>query len=813
VSLSIERIWNGLWPLQVVVLTLLALGVSGLLPVLGPWLHSIVLTTAAAWLLWTLWVKRRAWRVPTWNEASRRLEQDSGVEHRPLQGLDDEPLKRDATDNALWQAHQRQLAARLAALKPKPPESDLPRRDRFAFRAGGLLALIAAVFLVGDDAFYHLGESVRPSFAAAPAAPPVVDVWVEPPEYTRAPPLFAQPDAEELAFPANSTLVVRVNNAEQPLLLIDAGQYMVERPLEPEAEGRHTLRLPIQEAEAIVLQDDENELAAWSVRVVPDKPPMAELPQPPSATERGATRIDYTASDDYGVTDAWAELRLIGPGDAQTGETMKLQVLLGDRAVPVAKGALFQDLTPHRWAGRQVQIRLFAVDAIDQQSASNAHTMVLPERIFEHPVAQAIIEQRKRLDQSAPFDKVARGLYEIAARPLAFDGDVVVFLGLSTAFNRLRLNDSRPEEARTQTQEAVRDLLWDVALRVEEGGLPAAERELRAAQRALQEALARDAPDEEIARLVERLRQAMREFAREMAQRAQPMPEGTMPEDGQEMIRGEDLEQMLDRIQELSETGAREAAQQLLSQLQQMTENMQAMRMSPQQQQQAAEMMRMMNQLDELRRQQQELMDETFRQNQQNAQQNRNGQPSPGTRPSQQGQRGQQGQQGQPMPGLAQKQEELRRQLGELMRQMGEGMGQIPQPLQDAEQAMRGAGESLQQGDGQGALGAEGEALQYLESAAQQMANQLSQQMGVGMGPGRPGGQMFGRPGQNRTGRDPLGREEGNNGQSTTEGAKIPEEFEIQRAREIRDELYRRSADPDRPQQEQEYLRRLLERF
>ena len=66
--------------------------------------------------------------------------------------------------------------------------------------------------------------------------------------------------------------------------------------------------------------------------------------------------------------------------------------------------------------------------------------------------------------------------------------------------------------------------------------------------------------------------------------------------------------------------------------------------------------------------------------------------------------------------------------------------------------------------------------------------------------------------GEGRTNRDPLGRE-GVGGQASTVGPKVPEEFDIQRARRIRDELYRRSADPARPPVEQEYLRRLLERF
>lgn len=46
-----------------------------------------------------------------------------------------------------------------------------------------------------------------------------------------------------------------------------------------------------------------------------------------------------------------------------------------------------------------------------------------------------------------------------------------------------------------------------------------------------------------------------------------------------------------------------------------------------------------------------------------------------------------------------------------------------------------------------------------------------------------------------------------------TQNVTIPEESDMQRARRIRDELYRRSGDRERPQFEREYIDRLLERF
>ena len=822
--------WNGLWPTQAIVLALLALGISGLLPALGPWLHSLLLLAAAAWLGWTLWRRRGAWTPPSREDAVRRLERDSGIEHRPLQAMADRPLDDSPTGRALWAAHQRQLAARLDALQPRAPVNDLPRLDRYAWRAGAFLALAVAVGAAGYGWRDRLAESLQPRFAsAAPAAPPAIELWAEPPAYTGRAPIFAPPAGEELRLPVGSSLIARVSDADSPSLRLDDRQ----QPLAEEAPGQYALTLEVGDATSIAVESGDAVLARWPVTVVPDMPPSATLRQAPSATERQALRLDYALYDDYGVAEAWAELRLAEDERlADLDEVLRLPFPLGNTARTEVQSSAFHDLTPHRWAGHRVLVRIVARDAMDQIGSSETMAVRLPERAFTHPVARQIIAARKQLDRGAAHIDVARLLAEIASYPGRFDHDTVVYLAISSSFHRLRHGDDQA------TKTAVRDVLWDTALRVEDGALPTAERELRAAQQALQEALARDAPPEEIRRLVEELREAMRRFAAELANRAGETPLDEQAGERQQSIAGEDLERMLDRIQDLAETGARDAAQNLLSQLQQMLESVrQAQRMSPEQRQQAEQMTQMLNQLREMQRRQQSLIDRTFQQNQQN-QPSPSGPPNPnagqpqqsfqfpnfgmpntmprgGQQPGQQPGKQQGGQQGgQPMPGLAGEQDQLRRDLGELMRQMGERFGSIPGGMQQAEQAMRAARDSLQQGAGQPALDAEGEALEHLSQMAEGMSQQLANQLGVGQQGGEPGnGMQPGSSGENRPGRrDPLGRE-GIAGQTSESGPRIPEESDMQRARRIRDTLYERSADPDRPIPEQNYLKRLLDQF
>jgi hypothetical protein len=148
----------------------------------------------------------------------------------------------------------------------------------------------------------------------------------------------------------------------------------------------------------------------------------------------------------------------------------------------------------------------------------------------------------------------------------------------------------------------------------------------------------------------------------------------------------------------------------------------------------------------------------------------------------------------------------LRKQLGELMRQMGEhGGGDIPKPFGRAERSMRESTEALQQGNNGGAVKPQGEAVDQLQRGLEDMAQQQQQMQSAAQ---REGNNQ-GRP----QGRDPLGRPLPGNGLGNGQDVKIPEEADVQRAREIQGELRRRSGDPARPKIERDYIDRLLKQF
>jgi uncharacterized protein (TIGR02302 family) len=787
-----ELLWPALWPAVGVAGAFVALALLDPWDYVSPWLHAAILAGFALALAGALWRARRGFALPPRAAALRRLERDSGFAHRPLATLEDVPAAAVPTPElqAVWQVHQGRMRALLQRLRLRPPSPGLVRLDRFALRGLLLLLLLLGLGIAGDGAGERLRRAVQPGLGGPPPAPPRLDAWINPPPYTGQPPVLVTREgagAAQLKVPVNSTLLARVHGGRGvPELVLD-GNSTAFQSIDPQ---NHQLSAELRIGGRLAVTQNGKELGAWPLEIVPDLPPTAALTKEPAATNRAALRLDYEAKDDYGLAKVVA--RLVRDGAPADEAALEIDLSKPGGNTKQLRDTRFEDLTPNPWAGLEVTLTLIATDSIGQTGQSESAKLTLPERKFKHPVARAIVEQRKKLAREPDHaQQVVAGLEAIALAPEAFFEDLGAFLNLRAATYRLKGAIAYPPTRAQQVAE-VQDILWRTALKIEDGDLSQAERDLRQAQQALMDALNRNAPDEEIQRLMDELQQAMQRYMQAMAEQLlRQMQRGEAPpqlDPNSQRLQSQDLQRMLDRARELARSGARDAAKQLLSQLQQMLENMR-MGLAPQSQP-GGEAGQMMQELGDLMRKQQQLMDRTFRQ-------------------SQRGQN-QQGQQGQPGD-MAGEQEGLRRQLGELMRRLGEGMGQIPDPLGRAEQFMRDAQRQLEQGRPGQAVGPQGDALDQLRSGAQEMARSMQNQMGEGDGFGPPP-EGYNRFNPSRD-MDPLGRNVPGHGMDTGDRVEIPDKADLQRARDILDELYRRSGDRSRPPVELDYLDRLLRRF
>ncbi len=824
--------WEALWPRLILPLCFIALFLAAahldVFRGLEAWTHTALLVGCVAALIGITWFGFRGFRWPDRAAAERRLEIDSGVPHRPIQAIEDKIAigEADPFAKAMWEAHRRREAARLAALRNTPPRSDVPRRDPRALRLVPLLGLIVAMVAAGGWRWDRMEQAFSPAFPPPP--PLVVEMWISPPAYTRKAPIYLDTqDAQRvLRVPAGSKVAGFIDNvAEGREAMLRIGSKEV--PFTAVGPGRHQVDAAIESGDTLTVLVNGRERAAWKMRIVPDQPPTVEFTRDPQTTERREFRIDYVAGDDYGVTTLRARMRL--HGSERTGliadeepewVTLDLPMVAGNPAR--IDDSIRQDLTPHPWAGLKVVIQLEAKDGADQTGSSKPATVTLPERRFSHPVARAIIDLRKNLsrDNSARSRALAsRGMLLLGSAPKAFKEDSVVILGLRVAANRLRNDKTGGDVADVQR------LMWELAVRIEERASTDAERQFRDAQRELKDAMDRGAPDPEIERLIQQLREAMDRMMREFEERMKDPAEREKAEreaqemDQDQMVDSQDMQDLMDRAREMARNGQKDEAKRLLEEMLRQMENMKPMlsdkgqqgrqRQGQRQQGQGQQGRNDLNQLDRMAREQNRQLGETERQQrgQQQGQQGQRGQrPQPGPRDPGQGQPGQQGQ---PSPGeMGRQQGDLRRQLGDFMQRFADRGGDMPQSLGQSERSMREAEEALRRGDLGDASRAQRRALEQL----QQGMNDLAEQMQAGPGNQQDRGRIEDR--KEAQDKDPLGRAEGNYGGAVdTDVDKVPDRLDRQRARDILEELRRRAGETQRPKEELDYIDRLLRQF
>jgi uncharacterized protein (TIGR02302 family) len=801
-TLAWEQIWPAAWPALGIAGAFLALALFDVLPLLPGWLHLAVLILFAAAFLFACWRGVRAWRAPDAYAARRRIETASALAHRPLTAVEDQIASGRETPEsvALFEAHKRRMEAALHRVRVGLPAPGLARRDPAALRGALILVLVVAAVIAWPDAGQRVARALSPQIGA-PTQAALLRLWIAPPEYTGRPPIYPSASASPAApgapavtasldVPTGSVLTAQVQNGRGLPRLIVGG---AETPFERVDEGVYKAGATITKGDRLAVVQGGRTLGEWKLQVIPDRPPTISIEGTPDATERAALKIPYKAEDDYGLAKTVARLQL-KPQPSAEGEApakapekpLEIDLPLPRPNAKTVTDTTYQDLTTHPWAGLPALLTLTATDGAGQSTDSATMAVTIPERKFNNPVARAIIAQRKKLVlHPEARNEVIAALEDIAARPGTYDDDIVVFLALVSARSRLaydRENDSL---------EPVEKLLWDTALRVEDGKMSISEREMHELQQKLMEALARNAPDAEIQQLMRELQDALNQFLQALAEQMMRMPpqaQQMMPFDpNTKFIEGQDLQRMLQRAQELMQMGARDAARDLLAQLQNILQNLQMGRMmNRQQMMQQSQGGEMMRQLQDMIRKQNDLLNQSFKMS-------RDG----GSRKD--------------MQMSAQQQQALRDALAKLRQQIQQMGGDPGGAFEDAERAMGEAQGALGEGRPGDATGPQGEALQALQQAGQGLMQQMMS--GMGFGPGWDPDLMGPNP-MLQGKRDPLGRPLPEESRGFDSGdVKIPSESDVQKAKRIVEELRRRAGQRSRQPYELDYIERLLHQF
>ncbi|MDJ0827510.1 MAG: DUF4175 family protein, partial [Rhodobacter sp.] len=680
-GLLAERVTRAFWPLWSILLLIVAapmLGAHETLPLEAVWGGAVLgpLGLLAA-LVWGLW----RFRMPTGAEALDRV--DRTLPGRPITALGDVQAigAGDTASQGVWKAHVARMAERVAEARAVEPDLRISERDPFALRYVAVLAFAMAVLFGSVLKVASVAEMTPGLPGDALATGPSWEGWIEPPAYTGKPSLYLNDiDRAGFAVPEASRLTIRLYGEVGALTVAET---VSGRTGEVPSAADVTQTFEITQSGTLTIDGAGGR--SWEIEVIEDAAPTIEAVGEVERGLAGEMRQPFRATDDYGVVAGRAELRLdLDAVDRRFGlapapeprEPIVLDLpitIAGDRTE--FDETLIENLAQHPWATLPVRLDLFAEDALGQEGGGAPVQMTLPGRRFFDPLAGAIIEMRRDLLWNRENGaRAAQVLRAISHRPDDLFRSETAYLKLRVALRRLELF---AEYGISDDQQAeIAEVLWDIAVLIEDGNLADARERLRQARERLQEAMRNGATDEEIAELMQELREAMQDYMRQLAQQQQ--------QDGQDQaqnqqnmqeITGDQLQALMDRLQELMEQGRMDEAQELLDRLAEMMENMQV---TQGQQGQQSPGQQAMEGLADTLRQQQGLSDETFGDLQE--QFNQDGQ-QPGQQPGQQGeqgqQQGQQGQQGQ-LPGQ-QGQDGQGQQFGQ-----GQGQGQqgMPQPGQ-----------------------------------------------------------------------------------------------------------------------------------
>ncbi|MFS4437950.1 DUF4175 family protein [Paracoccaceae bacterium GXU_MW_L88] len=621
-----ERILRALWPGGS--LALAGIGLSWFAVPYSGWLALAGASVAAIMVA----------RAPKVTDAEAIARLDEGDPAHPLASLQDHAV---TGDPELWERSQADMANRAAALKLRKANPDLSKRDPWGLRLAALIVVVAGTMF-----------GVAPRFA--PERDGTLTIWAEPPSYTGR---GAQPldFSEPARLPIGSNIYLQAQDMGRIWLNATLGEEQSFTPPAPPERAEITLNA----SGHVSLRRPWGARDIWRVTAIADLPPEVDITEIES-DQMGRMRLALELRDDYGVTAQSLHIEMPPP-------SVELGPAGFDAPDPITLGGPFWegDFAKHPLAGRQVILFASAEDALGQTGESSLRRVTLPRRHFQNTHAARLVAIRSDLIWNP-----ARNSALSAVRLRNYLGTVTdlpagPYLGAQRSLRLLY---------RAEPIEAA-ELLWQVAIALEEEGLD----RIRQLVEALRQALAEGAPQEEISALMDQLRA-------ELARRAAEAPQAPA-----NMQNGTDLAQQLDQIEALSEAGAQDAAQELLDQLAQMLN--QPMMQNPQ-----------AGGLDEMIRQQQQLNDQTFSAD----------------------------------PSALPQMQSMQEALAEMMQALAEsGPGDAPGELGEAQSQMEAAAQAMAQGDQPGALAAQAGALQAMSQLRQQMMGQQPGQQSPGMMQGR----------------------------------------------------------------------------
>ena len=782
-SLLLERLWNRLWPVTSLTLFFISLSLVNIPIIFGAVWHLLFLAIFAVALIATFLRAGTHFSLPTRKAVERRMEKTGGLSHRPLETLHDSPAKKLPKEAmSLWQKHIQKTAEAIGKIKIYWPRPNVSTNDRWALRYTAVIFLVTGLVIAGEDATLRMQQALTPDIESLlNKKTATLDLWITPPEYTRAATIFLSTAGQGIVardgavqVPEGSLLKFRLSGYNHSPKLKYAGKPCTLTEATPE---NFTFEMPLHKSGNLNLTSWLRHTERWPIIVASDTIPDITIIGT-ETTQRSAVKIIYSANDDHGIVKLTGIIETLEDSKKPYNRNSRFNIPLTQSS---GKASHLEGLTAHPLAGLPVILTMEAEDGIGQKNSSTPYTFTLPERVFTNPIAKRVIEERKSLLWTKNIlsrRAIAANLSEIAAEIAFYKGDIVVFLSISTSARRLI------HYSGDKTAENVQSLLWDIALRLEDGGLSFAQLELRDALQKMSQALNdENIPKQQLQDILDDVQEKMHQYVQALSNVLQQrLKQGKKlpvlsPTLAQKFIKNIDLNKMLKQMQAMAQANSREEMQKMVDNLKDSLDGINMKKFDQMQEKQMQAMAALQN-LEEIIHRQQALFDKT----------NKTKDPANADK-------------------QGKEQFTIRQKLGSSMRMLEKTMKEtIPDNFAKAYQSMKLSEDALSKSMPKESLPHQKTALDELQKGLDDTVKQMAQSMqqsilSFGMMPN------IGNYGADY---DPLGRQ---NSRAGDDDIKIPSKKERRHVQEIIEELRRRSNEPNRAKTERDYIDRLLDQF
>ena len=792
-ALYTERLTYAFFPVLILSFFILGLGLTGMLGLFGSLGSKILVLVLLLLWLRVFFHNLKSFKAPTASDIDSRLESDNSLKHNPLFTLKDR-LSEDSSQQKqnMWLIYRKKLESQTERkLRIAPPSPRFSYRDPFALGIFAVLLMIVGFIMAGHNwetrlktSFFPFG-STESDISASP-----LTITFTPPSYIRKSPAhYTGPDYEKNIQVPEGTVIKAIYNTPyfKPALKVD-GETI---PFTEIDRNTYSAQTELTETTTVKISQLGFARARIKTEIIPDKKPKIRLSGSVERVGNGNFVIPIVVNDDYGIDKIILTGKLTQFSDQTAlGEEIYEEniVALQTNGEEIELSERF-DLTSHFWAGHKVMLKVGAQDSKGQITYTDEFSYTLPERQFLNPFAQKIVQNRRKLVNASLFEQmeVADSLMRLRNSIGSYNGDKVVFLALTSASRRLAYTNDK------SVLPQVINTLWDTALRVEEGGLGTAMRQLKENQQKLLETLndPNSSVEQKMAamqKLQESMEQFWSEFMKEMQERlrqGEKIPEITNLENIQEINPGKVNDFMEQMMEEISK-GNTEAAMKMAQQLQNMM-GMMSSDMMPSMPKEARDIAQAMENLSDLIEQQKGLIEKSKGRagaNKPNSEMAGNGSSSPQQDAGQQS-------------AMAGQLQALTDKLGTA------GMPINTDEQTEAMSAMREAAARILNEQYDNALSSQNSSLRYMEDLQQNLMQSLKQAMQ------RSGGLPFGLKGQKR---DIFGRPQDGAGVSYEE-VEIPDEMKERNLQDILNIIRERASETQRPLDERDYYKRLLRQW